>query len=103
MLELEEVVAVWVLRELKKKIRKMWVHPIIGDRRNKGLFWTIFEDLRRDEAKFFNYFRMSVASFEELYETSEHSLKKEKNKYEEMYKYTTHREISSNTQVITVF
>jgi hypothetical protein len=31
-------------------------------RRNSGLFWTIFEDLRRDEGRFFfNYFRMCAA------------------------------------------
>jgi hypothetical protein len=31
-------------------------------RRNGGLFWTIFEDLRRDEGGFFkNYFRMCAA------------------------------------------
>ena len=42
--------------------RKMGVHTVICDRRNNGLFWTIFEDMRRDEAKFLNYFRMSVDS-----------------------------------------
>jgi hypothetical protein len=51
----EASIAVWARIELKKKRRrKMWVHPIISDRQNKGLFWSIFEDLRRDEAKFFN-------------------------------------------------
>jgi len=39
----------------------MWAHPVICDERNIGLFWTIFEDLRRDEAKF-NCFRMYVDS-----------------------------------------
>jgi hypothetical protein len=65
MLELEEVGVVWARRELKKKEkrrRKMWVHDIICGRRNNGLFWTIFEDLRRDEAKFLNYFMKSVNS-----------------------------------------
>jgi ribosomal protein L20 len=55
MLELEEIIALWARRELEKKkerFREMWVRPIICDRRNKGLFWTVLEDLRRDEAKF---------------------------------------------------
>jgi hypothetical protein len=43
----------------KKRRRKMWVHAIICDGRDKGIFWTIFEDLRRNEA---NCFRMSVDS-----------------------------------------
>jgi hypothetical protein len=54
MLELEEMVAVWTLRELKQKNRrrrKMWVNSMICDRRNNGLVWTAFEGLRRDEAK----------------------------------------------------
>jgi hypothetical protein len=36
----------------KEKRRRMWAHPVTCDKRNNGLFWTIFEDLRRDEAKF---------------------------------------------------
>ena len=36
-------------------------HPVICDERNSGLFWIIFEDLRRDEAKF-NCFRIYVDS-----------------------------------------
>jgi hypothetical protein len=44
----------------KERGRERWMHPIICDRRKNGLFWTIFEDLRRDETKFLNYFRMSV-------------------------------------------
>jgi hypothetical protein len=59
MLELEEMIAVWTLRELKQKRRrrrrrrrKMCVNLMVCDRRNNGLVWTAFEDLRRDEAKF---------------------------------------------------
>jgi hypothetical protein len=48
--------------EKEKEKREIWLHPTLCDRRNNGLLWTIFEDLRRDEAKFFNYFRMSVDS-----------------------------------------
>jgi hypothetical protein len=69
---------VWVLRELKKKKkrrRKIWVHPVICDRRNKGLFWYICEDIKREEARLFTYFRMSVNCFEEPCETTEYSVK----------------------------
>jgi len=34
----------------------MWPHPIIYDRRNNGWFCIIFEDLRRDKAKFLKLF-----------------------------------------------
>jgi hypothetical protein len=45
------MIAVWTLRELKMKNRrrrKMWMYPIKCD----WLFWTTFEDLRREEEKF---------------------------------------------------
>jgi hypothetical protein len=61
MLVLEESIGVWARRELKQKRIKMWMHPVICDGRDNGLFWTLFEDLKRDEA-FFNYFRMCVDS-----------------------------------------
>jgi hypothetical protein len=56
MLELEEMIPVWTLRELKQKNRrrrrrKMWVNSMICERRNNGLVWSAFEGLRRDEAK----------------------------------------------------
>ena len=44
-----------------KEKRRMWAHPVMCDKRHNGLFWTIFENLRKDEAKF-NCFRMSVDS-----------------------------------------
>jgi hypothetical protein len=56
MLELEESIVEWARRELKKKKkrrRKMLLHLILCDGRNNGLLWTIFEDLGRDEAKYF--------------------------------------------------
>jgi hypothetical protein len=32
----------------------------------EGSFYTLFEKLRSDDAKFFNYFRMSVSTFDFL-------------------------------------
>lgn len=49
-----------------KKNRRMWVHPIVNDRLSKGHFYTIFAEIREDEEKFFNFTRMSMASFSEL-------------------------------------
>lgn len=44
----------------------MWIHPLVQERTAAGAFYTLFQRLRADEAKFFNYFRMSVASFDNL-------------------------------------
>lgn len=35
-------------------------------RKDKGLYYTLFDELCTDENKFFNYFRMSKSSFDEL-------------------------------------
>jgi hypothetical protein len=49
----------------------MCLHPVVRDRRNKWLFWAIFEDQKRDEAKFVTCFNMYMGSFaEESYENS---------------------------------
>jgi hypothetical protein len=51
---------------LVKKQRRYWVHPYVSSRLLKGAFSSMFIDLRDDEDKFFNYFRMSIKSFDEL-------------------------------------
>lgn len=52
--------------ESERKRRRYWVHPFINERYLKGAFVTDLIDLREDEQKFFNYFRMSIRSFDEL-------------------------------------
>nr|CAH7727427.1 unnamed protein product [Callosobruchus chinensis] len=53
-------------RKTKRLRRKYWVHPIYCDRLLKGKFYTLFHTLRNYPDKFFNYFRMSKESFDEL-------------------------------------
>ena len=48
--------------------RKMHVHPLLLERSSKGLYHTLYEDLRGDDKMFFRYFRMSKNSFDELLE-----------------------------------
>lgn len=50
----------------KKKTRRYWIHPIIRDRKNKGFFYTLYNEIKEDPEKFFNFTRMSKASFQEL-------------------------------------
>jgi len=50
---------------LKNK-RRYLVHPFTDSRLAKGIFYTSFENLRESPDKFFNYFRMSIKSFDEL-------------------------------------
>jgi hypothetical protein len=68
-MDLEEVACICALelrRRRKRRKQKFWVHPITSQRLMKGFFYTLYEDLRRHPKKFFNYYRMSVNSFDEL-------------------------------------
>lgn len=57
-------------RRLRKKTRykkRMWVRKIFEERKTKGEFYLLVQDLRLyDEEYFFKYFRMSVLQYEEL-------------------------------------
>uniref|UniRef100_A0A8C5MH56 DDE Tnp4 domain-containing protein n=1 Tax=Leptobrachium leishanense TaxID=445787 RepID=A0A8C5MH56_9ANUR len=51
----------------RKRKRRTWVHEINAARPTHGHFVTLYRPLReRDPVKFFNYMRMSIASFDEL-------------------------------------
>ncbi|XP_076054582.1 uncharacterized protein LOC143033253 [Oratosquilla oratoria] len=50
----------------KKNRRQLWTHPINNSRFLQGEFYTLYEDLKADNGKFFNYFRMTYSTFQEL-------------------------------------
>lgn len=60
------VVALLLRTRSKRRKHRYWVHPIISQRLLKGQFYKIFEDLCAYPEKFFQYFRMSKTSFDEL-------------------------------------
>ncbi|CAH1995737.1 unnamed protein product [Acanthoscelides obtectus] len=53
-------------RRKKQRNRQIWVHPLLESRYLEGAFFVLFQQLKEDETKFLNYFRMSVSSFDEL-------------------------------------
>jgi len=67
--------------------------PVICETRNSGLFWTIFEDMRRDKAKFLRLFQ----TLEEPHEKTEYLNKKSKKKEVNMRKSLPPRERSALT------
>lgn len=73
---------VTVPRRIKRRRikRKYWIHPINQCREEMGTFYTIFEELRRDGSKFFNFFRMSTASFDELHEKLKNEIQRQNTK-----------------------
>jgi hypothetical protein len=51
-----------------KSERRYWVHPLNVEREKMGHFKDFFENIRRYPQKFFEYYRMSISSFDELLE-----------------------------------
>ena len=65
----EAFVVMFYLRRKQRKTankRKFWVHPILRERFSLGTFHNLIGELRSDEHKLFNYFRMSITSFNDL-------------------------------------
>ncbi|KAJ8720825.1 hypothetical protein PYW08_006290 [Mythimna loreyi] len=50
----------------KRKSNQFWVHPLNSDRFIHGKFYTRHHKVLNFPKKFFDYYRMSVQSFEEL-------------------------------------
>jgi hypothetical protein len=62
----DEIVVLWWYLNRRQNKRKHWVHPILRERFSLGPFETLMGELRRDESKFFNYFRMTATTFDDL-------------------------------------
>ena len=60
------LVLLYLRRKYKKRERQYWIHPVLAVRYLEGSFYTLFEKLKSHDSKFFNYFRMSVSTFEFL-------------------------------------
>lgn len=75
-MEREHIIAWWMLyrRRRRRKQRFYWVHPINMKREEFGAVYTLFPQLRQHEDKFFNYFRMSVSTFDYLYNRLKNTL-----------------------------
>jgi hypothetical protein len=67
-------------RRKRRRDRLIWVHPIIKKREEFGAFYTLFGELRDDANKFFNYFRKSVSSFDEMHRRLKESLQRRNSK-----------------------
>ncbi|XP_031341029.1 uncharacterized protein LOC116169141 [Photinus pyralis] len=55
-----------LIKKRRKRVRRFRRHPMLMTRHSKGLYYTLFDDLCASGSKFFNYFRMSKPSFDEL-------------------------------------
>ena len=55
-----------LLREPKR--RRHWVHPFNAERESSERFNKFYENIKLYDEKFYEYYRMSKASFDELLE-----------------------------------
>ncbi|XP_022160835.1 uncharacterized protein LOC111026950 [Myzus persicae] len=49
-----------------KRDRRYWIHPFNTTREETRRFLNFYEKIRLNSDKFFTYYRMSIASFDEL-------------------------------------
>jgi hypothetical protein len=55
----------WLKKNRNKK--QMWVRKLLRERKTKGEFYLLVQDLRLfDDEYFFKYFRMSATQYEEI-------------------------------------
>jgi len=69
------------LEEPEKKHRMYWVHPIHSSREHDIQFQEFYNNLKKYPEKFFDYYRMSISTFEELLEKVRTHLTKEVTKF----------------------
>ena len=53
-------------RARERAPRRMWVHPILQGRSERGEYHRLVRELRLDEVRFVQYFRLSRAQFQEV-------------------------------------
>jgi len=65
------------LEEPVQKHRRYWVHPLHSSKEYDMKFQSFYGNLKKYPEKFFDYYRMSIQSFEELLEKVRLNLTKE--------------------------
>jgi len=52
----------------RRRRRRFWIHPVLQERRQKGDYLSLIQELRDDPAFFQRYFRLSMAQFDVILE-----------------------------------
>jgi hypothetical protein len=62
----DELLLLLLLHRRLRRRRTVWIHPILRRRQQLGEFHRLVQELRLDEQRFFQYFRMTPETFENL-------------------------------------
>ncbi|XP_073406470.1 uncharacterized protein [Dendrobates tinctorius] len=54
------------VRNRRTAPKRMWVHPIVQEREDKGHFNLLYQDLRKYPEKFVNFCRLTIPAFDRL-------------------------------------
>ncbi|CAB3251503.1 unnamed protein product [Arctia plantaginis] len=65
----------------RRRVHKVWVHDICQKRNVFGEYHHLFNDLKKDPVKFFEYFRMCFGKFETLLNILREDLQKQTTKF----------------------
>lgn len=60
---------------------EFWIHPFNLNREPSNRFFNFYYDIRKYSDKFFEYYRMSIASFDELLEKLRQKITKKTTKF----------------------
>ena len=62
----DELFLLLLLHRRRRRRRTVWIHPILRRRQQFGEFHRLVQELRLDDQRFFQYFRMTPETFENL-------------------------------------
>ncbi|XP_069625422.1 uncharacterized protein [Ranitomeya imitator] len=63
-------------RVMRLRRRRLWIHPITAQRMTRGVFSTLYMELRGDPEKIFSYVRMKAENFDILVERVQHLIRR---------------------------
>lgn len=56
---------IWRRRKQNQK-KRLWIQPMNSERQRHGAYYVLYPELRKNPRQFFNYFKMSIGTFDEL-------------------------------------
>jgi hypothetical protein len=76
-------VCLYLRRRRAKKNKRLWVHSVNTTRKVHGEFHHLVQELRLDDARFYQYFRMNRGTFDILLQRVESRITKKTTNYRE--------------------
>ncbi|XP_077139271.1 uncharacterized protein LOC143804758 [Ranitomeya variabilis] len=53
-------------QERRRQRKRLWVHPLVAERPQKGHFYVLYNDLRKYPEKFISFCRLPIPAFDRL-------------------------------------